>query len=50
MTETKTPATFSGQNDEPKLEQAQQAEENQAKAAPRPGQRPKPGRKPLFRT
>ena len=50
MTETKTPATFRGQSDESKLEQAQQAEENQTNAAPRPIQRPKPGRKPLFRT
>jgi hypothetical protein len=47
MTESKTPATLSGQNAAPK---AQQAQDKQGKAAPPQVQRPKPGRKPLFRT
>jgi hypothetical protein len=47
MTESKTSATLSGQNSPPK---PQQAQDNQGKAAPQQVQRPKPGRKPLFRT
>ncbi|MEA2802173.1 MAG: hypothetical protein QOG78_1590 [Rhodospirillaceae bacterium] len=50
MTETKTPATFGDQNNAPNGQQTQPAQDNQVKTAPRPGQRPKPGRKPLFRT
>jgi hypothetical protein len=50
MTETKTPATFSDKNDTPNGQQTQQAQENPGKTASRPGERPKPGRKPLFRT
>ena len=50
MTETKTPATFSDQSNAPNGQQAQPAQDNPVKTAPRPGQRPKPGRKPLFRT
>jgi hypothetical protein len=47
MTETKTLATLRGQDSAPK---PQQAQDNQGKAAPQQVQRPKPGRKPLFRT
>jgi hypothetical protein len=47
MSESKTSATFSGQNNAPK---PQQAQDHQGKAAPQQVQRPKPGRKPLFRT
>jgi hypothetical protein len=47
MTETKMSATLSGQNNAAK---PQQAQDNQVKAAPQRIQRPKPGRKPLFRT
>jgi hypothetical protein len=47
MTETKTPETLSGQNNPPK---PQQAQSNQGKTASQQIQRPKPGRKPLFRT
>ena len=50
MTETKTPQKSNDQADEPKLKQAQQAEESHANVAPQPAQRLKPGRKPLFRT
>ncbi len=52
MTEIKTPAAPVGQTGEPKLEQVQQVQQvqqSQGKAAPPPVQRPKPGRKPLFR-
>ena len=47
MTDSKTPATSGEQNNTPN---GQQAQENQVKTVPRPGERPKPGRKPLFRT
>ena len=47
MTESKTSATLSGQKSARK---PQQAQDNQGKAAPQQVQRPKPGRKPLFRT
>ena len=50
MTETKTPATFSDQNTAPNGPPTQSARDNPVKTAPRPGERPKPGRKPLFRT
>jgi hypothetical protein len=50
MTETKTPATSSDQNNTPNGQQTQQAQDNPVKTASRPGERPKPGRKPLFRT
>ena len=52
MSETKSPVALGGQADEPKLErvqQVQQVQQSQGKAAPPPAQRPKPGRKPLFR-
>jgi len=49
MTETKPTETLSSQTAPPKLEQVQQAQEAQAKAAPQPVQHIKLGRKPLFR-
>jgi hypothetical protein len=47
MTNTKMPATSNDQNNAPN---SQQPQENQVKTTPRPGERPKPGRKPLFRS
>jgi len=47
MTGSKTSATLNDQTNAPK---PQQAQDHQAKAAPPQVQRPKPGRKPLFRT
>ena len=49
MTETKPPGTPSSQTTPPKLEQVQQTQEAQTKAAPQPMQPLKTGRKPLFR-
>jgi hypothetical protein len=50
MTETKTPATFSDHNNAPDEQRTQPTQANPVKTAPPSGQRPKPGRKPLFRT
>jgi len=47
MTESKTSATLRGQDSAAK---PQRAQDNQGKAAPQQVQRPKPGRKQLFRT
>ena len=49
MIETKKSGMLNGPTDEAKLGKVQQAQEDQVNAEPPPVQRPKPGRKPLFR-
>jgi hypothetical protein len=48
MIETNSPAPSNGQTDEPKPEQVRQPLQGN-NGTPRPPQRPKPGRLPLFR-
>ena len=49
MIETNSPGPSSAETDEPKPEQVRRPPQGQGKGTPRPLQRPKPGRVPLFR-